>query len=317
MSAQEALQRPLPNYLQFVFGGLAGMGATLIVQPFDVVKTRMQLSQAIQGVRAPGPFQVLRGIVATEGATKLYAGLSAGLFRQVTYTTTRLGVYGVLLEELTRLRRAQLSKTSTGESTRQRDETLPFSWKAAAGLAAGAIGALVGTPAEVALIRMMADGRLPVERRRNYHSVFDALLRIVREEGVLTLWRGALPTVGRAALLNMAQLGTYSQAKEMILGTGLVGDHLGTHILASTVSGFAATCVSLPLDNAKTKLQQMQSREYKGMLEALIKTSRNEGIPALWRGFLPYFLRLTPHTIGAFVLLEQLKRVYSKYRMSL
>lgn len=314
MSAQEAVQRPLPNYLQFVFGGLAGMGATMIVQPFDVAKTRMQLSQATQGARAPGPFQVLRGIVVHEGAAKLYAGLSAGLFRQVTYTTTRLGVYGVLLEELTRYRRTQMP---AGAEIQRRDDALPFSWKAIAGLTAGAIGALVGTPAEVALIRMMADGRLAPERRRNYRSVFDALFRIVREEGVLTLWRGALPTVGRAALLNMAQLGTYSQAKEMILNTGLIGDHLGTHMLASTLSGFAATCVSLPLDNAKTKLQQMQGREYRGMLEALVKTSRTEGVRALWRGFLPYFLRLTPHTIGAFVLLEQLKRLYEHHRSSL
>lgn len=47
------------------------------------------------------------------------------------------------------------------------------------GVAAGSIGAFVGTPAEVALIRMTADGRLPVEQRRNYKSVVDALVRFV------------------------------------------------------------------------------------------------------------------------------------------
>ena len=36
-----------------------------------------------------------------------------------------------------------------------------------------------------------------------------------REEGVLTLWRGATPTIARAIVVNAAQLGTYSQAKEM------------------------------------------------------------------------------------------------------
>lgn len=41
----------------------------------------------------------------------------------------------------------------------------------------------LGTPAEVALIRMTADGRLPLNERRNYKSVFDALFRIYREEG--------------------------------------------------------------------------------------------------------------------------------------
>ena len=34
--------------------------------------------------------------------------------------------------------------------------------KAGLGMVAGCVGAFVGTPAEVALIRMTADGRLPI-----------------------------------------------------------------------------------------------------------------------------------------------------------
>lgn len=37
-----------------------------------------------------------------------------------------------------------------------------FLTKAGLGMVAGSIGAFVGTPAEVALIRMTADGRLPL-----------------------------------------------------------------------------------------------------------------------------------------------------------
>jgi len=44
-----------------------------------------------------------------------------------------------------------------------RKETQPnFIVKAVLGMAAGCVGAFVGTPAEVALIRMTADGRLPI-----------------------------------------------------------------------------------------------------------------------------------------------------------
>ena len=69
--------------------------------------------------------------------------LSAGLLRQATYTTTRLGIYTVLFERLTGT-----------------DGTPPgFLLKAVIGMTAGATGAFVGTPAEVALIRMTADGR--------------------------------------------------------------------------------------------------------------------------------------------------------------
>lgn len=86
-----------------------------------------------------------------------------------------------------------------------------FATKAGLGMLAGVCGAFVGTPAEVSLIRMTSDGRLPLAERRNYKSVVDALVRIVKEEGVATLWRGAIPTMGRAAVVNGAQLASYSQ----------------------------------------------------------------------------------------------------------
>lgn len=94
--------------------------------------------------------------------------------------------------------------------------------KAALGMAAGATGAFVGTPAEIALVRMTADGRLPVNERRNYRNVLHALARISKEEGVLAMWRGAGPTVGRAMVVNAAQLASYSQAKQALLSTGLL-----------------------------------------------------------------------------------------------
>lgn len=57
---------------------------------------------------------------------------------------------------------------------------------------AGTVGAIVGTPADLMMVRMTLDGRLPAEQRRNYSGVTNALVRIVREEGVATLWRVSL-----------------------------------------------------------------------------------------------------------------------------
>ena len=85
---------------------------------------------------------------------------------------------------------------------------------------AGASGAFIGTPSDVAIIRMSTDGQLAPEVRRNYTSVFNALGRIVREEGPRTLWRGAVPTMTRAMVVNAAQLATYSQAKEYVYSLG-------------------------------------------------------------------------------------------------
>jgi solute carrier family 25 oxoglutarate transporter 11 len=51
------------------------------------------------------------------------------------------------------------------------------------------IGAIIGTPAEVSLIRMTTDGRLPENQRRNYKHCFDCLGKVIKEEGFFTMWR--------------------------------------------------------------------------------------------------------------------------------
>jgi len=56
-----------------------------------------------------------------------------------------------------------------------------------------------------------ADSTLPMEQRRNYKGVGDAFVRIVREDGVSGLFRGATPTIVRAMALNMGMLASNDQ----------------------------------------------------------------------------------------------------------
>ncbi|XP_026318407.1 mitochondrial 2-oxoglutarate/malate carrier protein-like [Hyposmocoma kahamanoa] len=278
--------RYIPNALKFAFGGGAGMLATCVVQPLDLIKTRMQLAG-----RGKSSFTVASEIIAREGFFSVYTGLSAGLLRQATYTTTRLGVYNYLFD----MYREGNQGASPG-----------FAIKTVLGIAAGAIGAFVGTPAEVALIRMTADGRLPKEQRRNYKNVVDALARIVKEEGVLKLWRGATPTVARAMVVNAAQLSTYSQAREMI--AVYISEGILLHFCASMISGLVTTIASMPVDIIKTKIQNAE----KGQSQMSVVTNliRKEGVFSLWKGFLPYYARLGPHTVLTFIFLEQMNAAY-------
>ncbi|XP_018327975.2 mitochondrial 2-oxoglutarate/malate carrier protein-like [Agrilus planipennis] len=289
--------KKMPNYIKFVFGGAAGMGATLFVQPLDLVKNRMQLQKSKEKVSS---FKVMTNVIKNEGIFALYGGLSAGLMRQATYTTTRLGVYTWLFDIAS-----------------QGDKPPNFFIKAALGMAAGCVGAFVGTPAEVALIRMTGDGRLPPAERRNYKNVFDALIRIIREEGIAACWRGAIPTMGRAMVVNAAQLATYSQAKQLLLSTGYFKDNINCHFWASMISGLVTTIASMPVDIAKTRIQNMKMidgvPEYKGSVDVLTKVIKREGLFALWKGFTPYYFRLGPHTVLTFIFLEQMNAAYNKY----
>ena len=291
-----AKQTAADGVLSFAFGGISGMVATCVVQPVDLIKNRMQLAGSSPNPVAKTSFGMFNHIVKTEGAMSLYNGLSAGLFRQATYTMSRLGIYSALLN---------WASDSTGKPPES------FMAKAGLGMAAGGLASIIGNPSEVCLIRMTSDGRLPLDQRRNYRHVFDALARITREEGISTLWRGCTPTIIRAMVVNAAQLGSYSQAKQLLV------DHLSfgrsdtsTHLVASLISGFVCTVASMPVDITKTRIQTMKIvdgvPEYKGPVDVLQKVVRNEGFFSLWKGFTPYFLRLGPHTVLCFIFLEKL-----------
>ncbi|XP_074654086.1 mitochondrial 2-oxoglutarate/malate carrier protein-like [Tubulanus polymorphus] len=287
--------------IKFLFGGTAGCLATMFVQPLDLVKNRMQLSGEGGKLKEhKTSFHAIRSILKQEGIIKMYTGLSAGLLRQATYTTSRLGIYTTLFEMFS-----------------ENGKPPNFFAKAGIGMMSGGLAAMVGTPAEISLIRMTADGRLPKDQQRNYKNVFDALIRMSKEEGVLTLWRGCGPTVMRAIVVNAAQLASYSQAKQFLLSTKYFGDNILTHFAASMLSGLVTTAASMPVDIAKTRIQNMKyidgKPEYRGAFDVLTKVVRKEGLFSLWKGFTPYFFRLGPHTILTFIFLEQMNIYYRLY----
>eukprot|EP01129_Flabellula_baltica_P006097 TRINITY_DN2252_c0_g1_i2.p1 TRINITY_DN2252_c0_g1~~TRINITY_DN2252_c0_g1_i2.p1 ORF type:complete len:294 (+),score=60.41 TRINITY_DN2252_c0_g1_i2:45-926(+) len=282
-----------PGFWKFFNSGVSGMMATCIVQPLDLVKTRMQISGESGKVKQGAVESILK-IVKEEGVRKMYKGLSAGLFRQATYTTTRLGAFQFLQEKF-----------------RKGDSDIKLWKNLLLGAVAGGIGAVVGTPAEVALIRMTADGSRPPELRRNYRNVFHALSSMIQSEGLLTLWRGVTPTVIRAAVLNCAQLGGYSAIKQFMLKNGFENT-VSTHFLGSMLAGLLSTAVSIPVDITKTRLQNMNPGQYSGVVDCVRKIVANEGVLSLWRGFTPYYFRLGPHTVFTFIFLEQINSFTNK-----
>lgn len=293
----EAKSKPvvIPNYAKFAMGGLAGMSATLFVQPLDLVKNRMQISgEGGQAKLYRNSFHALTTILKNEGITGIYAGLSAGLLRQATYTTARMGIYSSLLDKY--------SKNNT--------VNLSFVQKAGIGIFSGGVAAFVGTPAEVALIRMSTDKNLPVAEQRGYKNAFNAIFRIAREEKITSLWKGAGPTVIRAMVVNGAQLASYSQAKEQLISTNYFTEGILLHFCASMFSGLVTTIASMPVDIVKTRVQKSSVKTN----AVLIFTDlvRKEGFFSLWKGFTPYYARLGPHTVLTFIFLEQFNQFYKK-----
>jgi solute carrier family 25 oxoglutarate transporter 11 len=175
---------------------------------------------------------------STEGRSTSDNRLDSALMRQAIYTTARFGIFLNMQDYL---------------KSRQEGKNLSLTQKAICSLTAGGLGSFVGTPADLILIRIQSDSMLPPEQRRNYKSVFDAAKRIPKEEGITALWQGGVPTITRAMALNLGMFTTYQEAKERL--QRIMPERPQTaNSLASMIAGCAAATMSLPFDNAKTKM---------------------------------------------------------------
>lgn len=62
--------------------------------------------------------------------------------------------------------------------------------------------------------------------------MFDAFQKILKQGGFRGLWKGSVPNVYRAALVNLGDLTTYDSAKRFIINNvGIPDSHL-THTLS-------------------------------------------------------------------------------------
>ncbi|KAG1327611.1 Mitochondrial uncoupling protein 5 [Cocos nucifera] len=223
----------------------------------------------------PSPLTVGAQILHSEGPSALFSGVSATVLRQTLYTT-RMGLYNIL--------KKKWSPTSDGSA-------LPIHRKIAVGLIAGRISAAVRNPADVAMVRMQANGWLPAAERRNYNSVVDAIGRM---------------------------LATYDQAKEAILARGVMEDGLGTHATASFAAGLVAAMASNPVDVVKTRMMNMKVEKgapppYARALDCMLKTVRAERPMALYNGFIPTVSRQGPFTVVLFVTLKQVRNLLKDF----
>jgi len=293
--------------LKMVIAAFSGMGAATVCHPLDVIRVQMQT----EGSTYSGPYDAAVGIYNKNGIKDgLYAGVSAAYLRQWLYGSCRIGIYAYLLEN------AQNANIIAGLDK----NAIPLHSKMLMGLTSGGIGSFIGTPSELALVRMSNDNKLPEELRRKYKGVTNCISRIAKEEGYPALFTGAPATVLRACLLSACAMGITSELKMRLSGSGYFGEngklYGGVPLLfvATVCSSFCANTVANPFDVVKSRMQNMiiqkdGSAQYKSMLDCFIQTIDNEGVIKLWSGFVPAFLKLAPYTVISLMLTDKITKI--------
>ncbi|KAA3463791.1 mitochondrial uncoupling protein 1 [Gossypium australe] len=297
----------------FASSAFAACFAEICTIPLDTAKVRLQLQKkALGGDAAALPkYRGLLGTVGTiareEGLAALWKGVIPGLHRQCLFGGLRIGMYEPV-------KNFYVGKDHVGD--------VPLTKKILAALTTGALGITVANPTDLVKVRLQAEGRLPPGVPRRYSGALNAYSTIARQEGVKALWTGIGPNIARNAIINAAELASYDQVKQLpvskcsffvfsnvylpmqtILKIPGFTDNVVTHLLSGLGAGFFAVCIGSPVDVVKSRM--MGDSAYKSTLDCFIKTLKNDGPMAFYKGFIPNFGRLGSWNVIMFLTLEQ------------
>ena len=155
------------------------------------------------------------------------------------------------------------------------------------------------TPLDVVKVRLQA--------KQNHPSTTAALLSIFRNEGLLSLYRGFLPSMAMSLPGTVIYFVGYERIRENV--EGVVHGPLVPLLAGSSARIMAATAVS-PLELIRTRMQ-FAGRE-RGRLRVicaeLFAAIKGEGMSPLWRGLQPTLWRDVPFSALYWLFLEQLRK---------
>uniref|UniRef100_A0A8C3VKJ4 Uncoupling protein 3 n=1 Tax=Catagonus wagneri TaxID=51154 RepID=A0A8C3VKJ4_9CETA len=293
---------PPTTAVKFLGAGAAACFADLLTFPLDTAKVRLQIqgeNQAARSAQYRGVLGTILTMVRNEGPRSLYNGLVAGLQRQMSFASVRIGLYDSVKQLYT-------PKGSDHSSVTTR---------ILAGCTTGAMAVTCAQPTDVVKVRFQASMHSGPGSNRKYSGTMDAYRTIAREEGVRGLWKGILPNITRNAIVNCAEMVTYDIIKEKVLDYHLLTDNLPCHFVSAFGAGFCATVVASPVDVVKTRYMNSPPGQYQSPLHCMLRMVTREGPTAFYKGFTPSFLRLGSWNVVMFVTYEQLKRALMKVQM--
>ncbi|XP_053736501.1 mitochondrial folate transporter/carrier-like [Synchiropus splendidus] len=185
-----------------------------------------------------------------------------------------------------------------------------------AGLSGGVVSTLVLHPLDLVKIRFaVSDG---LELRPKYGGMVHCMKSVWKQEGLRGLYQGVTPNVWGAGASWGLYFFFYNAIKAYVK-EGRQSELSATeHLVSAAEAGIMTLTITNPIWVTKTRLVLQYSsdpntKQYKGMLDALVKIYRNEGVPGLYKGYVPGLFG-TSHGALQFMAYEELKRDYNRYR---
>jgi hypothetical protein len=176
---------------KFLAGSAAGAIGSLAGNPFDVLKTKMMVAS---GRETPSITKTAVELYKGQGLAGFYRGIDSNVMRAMVLNGTKMGVYDQskgYVVGLTGLDKGSLATQFLSAVT------------------AGFFMTCTVAPFDMIRTRLMnqpADARI-------YNNAVDCALKIARQEGPLTFWRGFIPIWSRFAPTTTLQLVIFEQLR--------------------------------------------------------------------------------------------------------
>ncbi|UXI19060.1 Domain in SPla and the ryanodine receptor [Sarcoptes scabiei] len=164
-----------------------------------------------------------------------------------------------------------------------------------AGGVSAAISKTAVAPIErVKLLLQVQHASKQIAEEQRYKGIIDAFVRIPKEQGMLSFWRGNLANVIRYFPTQALNFAFKDKFKQMFLDGVDKKKQFWRYFAGNLASGGAAGASSLcfvyPLDFARTRLaadigKGPGERQFKGLGDCLIKVFKSDGLIGLYRGF--------------------------------
>ncbi|XP_046438983.1 mitochondrial folate transporter/carrier-like isoform X2 [Daphnia pulex] len=195
-----------------------------------------------------------------------------------------------------------------------------------AGIAGGVVSTSILHPLDTIRTRLAVSGSQLIcanVRRPHYGGLVDVLTSMTRTDGLHGLYRGVSLGILTAGCTWGSYFFFYDALKaELQRGDPTIPLGPAQHMMAAAEAGVVTLVLTNPIWVIKTRLclqcgdgshYLSEQKRYKGIMDALVKTYRYEGLRGLYRGFLPGFLGVS-HSAIQFMVYEEMKSSYNNHR---
>ncbi|KAJ7395348.1 hypothetical protein BTVI_155886 [Pitangus sulphuratus] len=166
-------------------------------------------------------------------------------------------------------------------------------------------------------LREVSDG---LELRPKYNGIFHCMFTVWKHEGLRGLYQGVTPNMVGAGASWGLYFFFYNAIKAYKKEGKMESLSATEHLVSAAEAGAMTLCITNPVWVTKTRLVLQYNagvdpskRQYRGMVDALVKIYKTEGIRGLYKGFVPGLFG-TSHGALQFMAYEDLKERYNKYR---